>query len=341
MTDPLSGTRWKRPTIREIADLAGVGTASVDRVLNNRPGVKANTRNAVQAAIAKLTHDGGMGDGTLDIRLFCESGVSFNGTMETAAQRANRTVPGVHITGHYEVTHESDPARFARRIEDEGAEADGVIVVAREHPATNRAVRKLVAAGLPVLCLTTDLPSSRRSGYVGNDQTAAGCVAAQLIGQILPKEIRSILLVMSVPFRSQLEREMGFRRVLRTEFPHLRIEERILADDSPETTFRQVMSHIETHGAPAAVYNTAGANRGVAQAIEAIGLTDQVIFVGHELTPISRGLLENGMMDYVISHDFTMEVAAAAKFIRDFAAGEMAASVTTPILIHTRYNCGL
>ena len=127
MTDPLSGTRWKRPTIREIADLAGVGTASVDRVLNNRPGVKANTRNAVQAAIAKLTHDGGMGDGTLDIRLFCESGVSFNGTMETAAQRANRTVPGVHITGHYEVTHESDPARFARRIEDEGAEADGVI----------------------------------------------------------------------------------------------------------------------------------------------------------------------------------------------------------------------
>ena len=52
MTDPLSGTRWKRPTIREIADLAGVGTASVDRVLNNRPGVKANTRNAVQAAIA-------------------------------------------------------------------------------------------------------------------------------------------------------------------------------------------------------------------------------------------------------------------------------------------------
>ncbi len=202
-------------------------------------------------------------------------------------------------------------------------------------------MRKLVAAGLPVLCLTTDLPSSRRSGYVGNDQTAAGCVAAQLIGQILPREIRSILLVMSVPFRSQLEREMGFRRVLRTEFPHLRIEERILADDSPETTFRQVMSHIETHGAPAAVYNTAGANRGVAQAIEAIGLTDQVIFVGHELTPISRGLLENGMMDYVISHDFTMEVAAAAKFIRDFAAGEMAASVTTPILIHTRYNCGL
>jgi LacI family transcriptional regulator len=67
---------------------------------------------------------------------------------------------------------------------------DGVVIIAREHPATNRAIRKLRAVGIPVICLTTDLPSSRRSAYVGNDQYAAGSVAALLIGNALPKERR-------------------------------------------------------------------------------------------------------------------------------------------------------
>ena len=36
----------------DLAEAAGVSTATVSRVLNNRPGVKADTREAVQAAAA-------------------------------------------------------------------------------------------------------------------------------------------------------------------------------------------------------------------------------------------------------------------------------------------------
>ena len=35
---------WKQASIKNIAKLAGVGTASVDRVLNNRKGVSTNTK---------------------------------------------------------------------------------------------------------------------------------------------------------------------------------------------------------------------------------------------------------------------------------------------------------
>ena len=35
---------WKGPTVREIAALAKVGPATVDRVLNNRSGVREKTR---------------------------------------------------------------------------------------------------------------------------------------------------------------------------------------------------------------------------------------------------------------------------------------------------------
>ncbi len=341
MEDVRKKLPWRGPTVSEIAKVAGVGSATVDRVLNNRPGVSEKTRQRVQNAFEKLATERGAVERLLNLKLYCDSGASFNGLMEAAVDRINRTLPGIQIDGHYVSTHQMDPIPFARKIEDEGFDADGVIVIAREHPAINRAVRKLVGSDRPVVTLTTDLPSSRRSAYIGNNQYAAGSVAAQLIGQILPEKRNNILLMMSVPFRSQQEREMGFRRVLRSEFPYLKIEERVTSDDSTETTREQLAAYIDTHGCPAAIYNVAGANRGVAEALEAFGKTHETIFVGHELTPYSRALLESGVMDYVISHDFVAEVTTAAEWLRSHVSGtEISEPAETQISIHTRYNCG-
>lgn len=340
MPKSMKGAGWKGPTVRAIAEMAGVGPASVDRVLNHRPGVKEATRQKVVAALDKLTAQ--QTDArVLNIALFCTSGPAFNDQLAQAVQTVNRTVPGVEVRAHFETTQEIDAPLFAARMEKAGLDADGVVVVAHEHPAINGAIRKLTSAGTPVVCLTTDLPSSRRSAYVGNDQYAAGSVAAQLIGQILPQQNQSILLVMSIPFRCQQEREMGFRRVLRTEFSHLRIEERMISNDNPDTTRAQVLRYLETNGAPAAVYNVAGANRGVAGALEEAGLARSTIFIGHELTPFSRAIIEAGTMDYVISHDFAAELTAAVRSIDEHLNGGECATVNSQILIHTRFNCGL
>jgi LacI family transcriptional regulator len=341
MLDGGKKSAWKGPTVREIAAVAGVGPATVDRVVNNRPGVREKTRRRVQEALDKLSHEQSSAVASCTIRLFCESGETFNSAMALAEQEANRSIPGAAVHGAYLATSLFEPMSFAHRIFEEGRSADGVVVVAREHPAVNRAIRKLVGQGVRVVCLTTDLPSSRRSAYVGNDQYAAGCVAGHLIGNALQQEQRRILVVMSVPFRCQQEREMGFRRVLRSDFPHLRVDDRVISDDVPETTFEHIMKYIETNGRPAAVYNVAGANRGVAMALERSGCEAETVFVGHELTSRSRELLESGTMDYVISHDFSGELAAAVRWIQECREGVSTAPSYSPILVHTRYNCGL
>jgi LacI family transcriptional regulator len=238
-------------------------------------------------------------------------------------------------------TSEVDPIALARQIEQDGSGADGAVIIAREHPAINRAIRKLRSIDIPVVCLTTDLPSSRRSVYIGNDQYAAGSVAALLIGNALPKERNNILIVMSVPFRCQQEREMGFRRVLRSDFPYLKIEERVISDDRPESTSEQLTRYFEANGHPAAIYNVAGANRGVAKALESAGKAHETVFAGHELTHHSRSLLESRVMDYVISHDFGSELASAARWIKDNLNGVTTEPPPSQILVHTRYNCGI
>lgn len=332
---------WKGPTVEQIAKVARVGVATVDRVLNNRLNVRENTRLKVLAALDKLKQDMANGTATLHIKLFCESGETFNATLASAQEVINGSTPGAMVHGHFLPSNQVDPATFADHVQADGASADGVIVVSREHPAINRAVRALCRQGIPVVCLTTDLPNSGRSAYVGNDQYAAGSVAGLLIGNALARQKAKILLVTSMAFRCQQEREMGFRRVLRAEFPHLKIDERMMSDDSPQTTAEQLMRYFCKHDYPAAIYNVAGANRGVAQAIGTIAAEQRPVFVGHELTVHTRAMLESGVMDYVVSHDFVGEMAAAVRWIRGAREGARAAPPFTRVLVHTRYNCEL
>ena len=113
----------------------------------------------------------------------------------------------------------ADPVAFAQLVERTAAEADGLVLVAREDLTINRAVRTVTARGVPVVCVATDLPSSGRLAFVGSDQTAAGATAAHLMGRVLGERAGNVLLVISAPYRGQEERELGFRRVLRAEFP--------------------------------------------------------------------------------------------------------------------------
>jgi LacI family transcriptional regulator len=130
-----------------------------------------------------------------------------------------------------------------------------------------------------------------------------------------------IVLVASAPYRCQEERETGFRRVLRTEFPGLTVEESINSSDDADfahATMRQILA---AGPAPLGVYNIAGGNVGIARAIAEAGLTGAVTFIGHELNENSARLLEEGRMDVAISHDVAAELRRAIAIIRAMLAG--------------------
>ena len=108
---------------------------------------------------------------------------------------------------------------------------------------------------------------------------------------------------------------------------------------SPRPPTNSSAAFFETRDLPSAIYNVAGANRGIAQALEESEAAESTIFAGHKLTPVSQGLLESGTMDYVISYDFNAELRAAVQWIDAFHNGVEGDPGPTPILLHTRYNC--
>jgi LacI family transcriptional regulator len=333
---------WRAPTIREIAEATGLGTATIDRVLNDRGGVSEATRIKVHQAQARLSGRGRetLAQGLTKIAFLSDSGTTFNASLEATVKS--------YVAAHQDVecsfagidTAAVETAALAALIEQAAERAHGLVIVAREALAINRAVRNVTARGVPVVCLTTDLPTSDRIAYIGSDQTNAGATAAYLLGRLLRDRVGKILLVISAPYRCQEERELGFRRVLRSEFPNLQMQERINSNDALEHSYRGVSDFVREHGAPIGVYNVAGGNRGVARALIDHGLRGKTVFIGHELNAHSRMLLEAGEMDVVVGHDLEREVATSIATLTAYLRhGTMPPISATQISIFTKYNC--
>jgi LacI family transcriptional regulator len=73
-------------------------------------------------------------------------------------------------------------------------------------------------------------------------------------------------------------------------------------------SFGNVSKYIEDHGPRAGVSNVAGGNVGIGQALEAFDLPSKTVFIGQELNPNSRRLLDFGQRDIVIGRDIAYAV---------------------------------
>jgi LacI family transcriptional regulator len=319
-----------------------LGTATVDRVLNNRGGVREATRLKVHDALARLN---GRTVEVADsiqtkIAFLSEAGASFNRSLQDAMTSYGAAHPEVACSFTGVETGSIDAPELAGLIERLVEEVDGLVLAVPDGLAISRAVRTVMARGIPVVCVTTDLPTSNRLAYVGSDQTSAGATAAYLMARLLCLRPGKLLLVVSAPFRCQEERELGFRRVLRSEFPQLEVDERVSSHDTHEQSYVNVRDYIREFGAPAGIYNVAAGNVGVARALREAGLQDDVVFIAHELNANSRMLLESSVLDLVIGHDLAREVALSVDAITTYLRQESVPVIPpTEVCVFTKYNC--
>lgn len=338
-TSKMNGKLYKRgPTVAEIATYTGYGTATVDRVINDRPGVREKTRHKVMVAIEQLQgrHENSAIQPVKRIAFICDAGSSFICLIESEIRKY------IAVHHDYLFTFDSipnvqvDSERFSALIQQRAKTSDGIILISRDELKVNRAVRNTVDHGVPVICLTTDLPNSRRNAYVGLDPLSTGATAAWLMGRMLPRVSGKILLLFSASYRTQEEREIGFRRVLRAEFPHLHILERMNVNDEAENACLSVKKYLSEHEPMAGIYNMAGGNRGVAQALAEYGLNGKVLFIGHELNHYTRKLLEQGEMDIVLGHDVQQEIAHCIMLIERFRSGNTCNDIKTTLQVFNK-----
>jgi len=312
-------------TIAEIARVAGVGTATVDRVLNRRPGVNAETVQRVLAAVAELGEPQQPGrprrgeNFRFAFVLPAEKSPFLSLLERQIAQTAADFRHG-HITEVTRRIDASDAAAFAAELADVDG-CQGIALLAPDLPPVKLAINELVRSGVHVVTLLSDVAGSMRETSIGADNRAAGRTAGLLLGRAAIAPGRDTLLLASPATRlsAEIERRIGYAQVIEERFPHLRLQRTpdLPADDAGarDTLLAFFRSDVDT-ASIAGIYNVGAASAGVAEAIEHAGLAAQVGIVAHDLTEQNRALLGANKFAYVLHQDLHYCVLTAARVLR-------------------------
>jgi len=317
-----------RPTVHDIAREAGVSLATVDRVLNERAGVRDKTIARVRDAVDRLgyvrdTHAANLArQRAYRFAFVFPDGVGqFVGTLRQALSETFVTHIADRIRPRLVTIPSDDPyaaARALRALADEGY--DGVAMMAEETPPVRDAVAALYAEGVSVVTLVSDLPNTPRDHFIGIDSIAAGRTAALLMGRFTKGAGEVLVVTSSLRARDSLERRLGFDGVMADDFPDLVVLPTIELHDDGARTASVIDAAMRGRPRLSGVY-AMGAS-GITPLLSALrrtGRIEDLVVIAHELTPTTRAALEADEIAAVIAQNVGHLVRSALRVLRDIS----------------------
>lgn len=298
--------------VKDIAHQAGLSTATVDRVLNGRDGVRRQTRLRIEAAINELERQevnlSRTGKNHV-INIVMEAPDRFsNEVREAFESEAGAFYPAL-FRPRFQFAERMDHQAFAAhldRIRLRGS--DGVVIKAPDVKEVRAAVERLAVAGIPIFTFVTDLPGSSRLYYAGMDNRAAGCTAAYLLHLTLGESGGRVLVTLSsIQFRGEEERVAGFRDALRQQYPKLSMVEISEGFGRDKQTGTLASAALAGDLDICAVYSVGGGNRSLLDAFSQ-GNRPCEAFVAHDLDADNRALLAERRINFVLHHDLKTDV---------------------------------
>ena len=334
-----------RVTVFDVAAEAGVSVATVDRVLNSRGGVRAVTIERVQGAIARLgfrrdAFAAGLATRRVERYAFVipEGPNSFmtalRASVASVAEAVVEQRVELGVVGYRALDEASLVAALASL---EGKACHGVALVGIDSLAVQRQIDRLVASGVAVVTLVSDVTPSRRQAFIGADNKAAGRVAAALLGRMTYACPGSVAMVMGhMTLHDHVERRLGFEQVLRRDHPHLRLAGVIEGFDDSERTRPLLAAMLATHPDIVGIYSVGAGNRGVIAAIRQAGPVP--VTIAHELSAHAREALLDGIFTVVLDQDRDQAAAEALAALRTLIRGEAAHPPDVRTQIYLREN---
>jgi len=331
----------RRATVHDVARAAGVSLATVDRVLNGRPGVRAATAEKVEAAIARIGFSRDLNASLMararDLSVLFFIPDSSNEFMDSLADAVSRrAVPALADRMHLQMrrVRALDAAALARELDRlDPRRCDCAVIVTSEEPEVMAAVDAANRRGIAVMTLVSDLPGSARRHFIGIDNVAAGRTAASLMGRFLPGGGTVAVVAGSLHLRDHIERLEGFRAALAAEFPGVELIGPVEGHDERGETGQIVETLLRENPDLSGLYNLGAGNAGLVAALDASGRSAGLRVIAHELTAPTRAGLRSGAIDVVLDQNPDGEIREAIAAARTLALGLARTVATDPIEI--------
>lgn len=300
-----------RPTIRDLANAAGVSIATANRVIGGSGNVKQSTMQRVKDAAQEI---GFYGLGAIDSRvaaarakyrfgfLLHQPSRQFYLNLAQALRLASERMTDCVIDLRIEFLDDLSPQNTAEKMLALAETCDAVGVVAAVHPIVLGAVETLQRRGKPVFALISQIAPTSHVHFIGLDNWKVGRTAAWMFTHVCDQPGKLGILVGNPRYQCQEMNESGFRSYFReyaSDFtilePRSTFESKAVAEEMTENLLKE---HPDLKG----LYVAGGGISGALAALRATGKAGKVMLVGYELMDVTKQALLDGTMTFAISH---------------------------------------
>ena len=299
-------------TINTIAEKAGVSRGTVDRVLNDRPHVKPEIRKRVQDAIDELNYKPNkLAKALVSRKKPLLIGVVSPTWVKPFFDEVNKGILaaqeefldyGMKVK-RYTVSN-INPAETIKALDDLARKkVNGIAISTMNTEQIVEKVNQLVDQGIVVVTFNSDLPSSNRICFVGQDLYKSGRVAAGLMAKLIIENSKILVTLGNFEYQAQRDRYAGFMDRMKELKKNVVIVESKDTFDNYQITYDLIKASLRDNPDIQGIYMVAENVLGCVDAVKSVRNDPKIHIICNDMLQYTRQLLENGDIDFTISQD--------------------------------------
>ncbi len=300
--------------VKEIARLANVSIATVDRVIHKRGGVSEKTKTKIQSIIEKLDYQPNIlaqrlaltsrGHIRLAVLLPAISGETefWQAPLDGIKQAQSEIKQyGIHIEQFF--FDQNDQKSFASQAKNLiKYKADGILFTPTFPAESTQLIETIEKSGIPYVLINSDIPERDTLCYIGAEIFTSGYLAAQLVHYCIDKSQKVLVANIAAEIDNNyaiLRKEEGFM----SYFKKNNLTNEVLSFNTTQTSYSSVSKKlsalIKKQNNIGAILVTNSRVSVVAKYLETAGLKD-IILLGYDFINENVNYLKKGFIDFLI-----------------------------------------
>lgn len=290
-------------TTKKIAELAGVSRGTVDRALNDRPGVSEDNRRKVKELAESLGYVPNRAGKalstakralTVGLVLNCVDNPFYDEVI-AGIEACKAAYPDFNLAFRYQRLKGYSPLEqldALKKLEDAGI----ILITPLNEPEVAQKINLLVEKGVTVITLNNDVEDCSRLLYVGCDYVGSGRTAAGLLGLLTGGQGTVGIVTGSLRMLGHRQRVEGFREILARDYPGLRDVWLLETNDDDLRAYNGVTHMLEKESAVTALYfGVGGIPGGIRAVTERCGDSMPIIVTCDDIDP-TKELVRQGVV---------------------------------------------
>lgn len=314
-------------TMKQIAELANVSRGTVDKVLNDRPGVKAETKEKILLIAKELNYQPNfLGKALVQSKEPTKLGVILTPDYNPFIQA---TIKGIHqaseefsafgITIDVKMLTSLEPAELVSLLNEmENDGYSGIAVFPLDDTQVKNKINQLVDKGIVIMTFNSQIDGIRDLCFLGQDHIQGGTTAGGLMGHMLSESADIGVIISSHHLSCHQCRLKGFQQKLASKYPALHIVDIQENQDRKEEAFKYTLEYCNRYPNLKGIYITGGGVGGVGAALDIAGKAGEIKVICHDMVPDTITLLKNGTVDFAISQNATNQGYQIVKILFEY-----------------------